>query len=94
MSEQTADQSPAEPTPDAAPTSDPQAAATGDAAQNPVKDPSEWTTGDEPITGPQASYLQTLAQEAGETVPDNLTKAQASEMIDRLQGQTGRGQGS
>lgn len=54
----------------------------------------EWVTGDEPMTGPQASYLQTLAREAGETVPDNLTKAQASEMIDRLQSATGRGQDS
>jgi len=54
----------------------------------------EWVTGDEPITGPQASYLQTLAREAGETVRDNLTKAKASEMIDRLQSATGRGQES
>ena len=42
---------------------------------NPEKDPSDWTTGDEPMTGPQKSYLQTLAQEAGEEVPDGLTKA-------------------
>jgi hypothetical protein len=59
--------------------------------QNPEKDTSDWITGDEPMTGPQQSYLQTLAQEAKEEVPDNLTKAQASEMIDRLQQQTGRG---
>ena len=51
----------------------------------------EWVTGDEPMTGPQQSYLQTLAREAGEDVPDGLTKAQASEMIDRLQAATGRG---
>ena len=51
----------------------------------------EWVTGDEPLTGPQASYLETLAREAGEEVPPDLTKAQASEMIDRLQAQTGRG---
>lgn len=51
----------------------------------------EWVTGDEPMTGPQHSYLQTLAQEAGEDVPDDLTKAAASEMIDRLQRSTGRG---
>lgn len=51
----------------------------------------EWVTGDEPMTGPQASYLRTLAREAGEDVPDGLTKAQASEMIDRLQSATGRG---
>jgi hypothetical protein len=58
---------------------------------NPEKDPSDWTTGDEPMTGPQKSYLQTLAQEAGEEVPDGLTKAQASERIDELQRATGRG---
>ena len=58
---------------------------------NPVKDPEDWITGDEPMTGPQASYLQTLAQEAGEEVPDGLTKAEASEQIDKLQEQTGRG---
>lgn len=58
--------------------------------ENPQKDRSDWVTGDEPMTGPQRSYLTTLAQEAGEEVPENLTKAQASEMIDRLQQQTGR----
>ena len=56
-----------------------------------AKDPDDWTTGDEPMTGPQQSYLHTLAREAGEDVPDGLTKAQASEMIDRLQQTTGRG---
>jgi hypothetical protein len=60
--------------------------------QNPEKDPSDWVTGDEPPTGPQQSYLETLAQEAGEKVPDDLNKAQASEMIDKLQNETGRGQ--
>ena len=59
--------------------------------ENPQKDPAEWVTGDEPMTGPQRSYLNTLAQEAGEQVPENLTKAQASDLIDRLQQQTGRG---
>jgi hypothetical protein len=58
---------------------------------NAEKDPADWTTGDEPMTGPQKSYLHTLAQEAKEDVPDDLTKAQASEMIDRLQQSTGRG---
>lgn len=58
---------------------------------NPEKDPDEWVTGDEPPTGPQLSYLETLAREAGEEVPSNLTKAQASELIDRLQEKTGRG---
>jgi hypothetical protein len=59
---------------------------------NPQKDPSEWVTGDQPPTGPQESYLSTLAQEAGEEVPSDLTKAQASEEIDRLQRETGRGE--
>lgn len=59
--------------------------------QNPEKDPDDWVTGDEPMTGPQKSYLGTLAQEAGEEVPEGLNKAQASEMIDKLQGETGRG---
>jgi len=54
--------------------------------ENPAqKDPAEWTTGDEPMTAAQESYLSTLAREAGENVPDSLTKAQASELIDRLQ---------
>jgi hypothetical protein len=48
-------------------------------------------TGDEPLTGPQASYLGTLAREAGEEVPDDLTKAEASKKIDQLQQRTGRG---
>ncbi len=59
--------------------------------QNPEKDPSDWVTGDEPATGPQLSYLHTLAQQAGEDVPEGLTKAQASERIDALQSKTGRG---
>ena len=58
---------------------------------NPERDPSDWVTGDEPSTGPQESYIRTLAKEAGEEVPTGLTKAQASETIDRLQAQTGRG---
>jgi hypothetical protein len=58
---------------------------------NPVKDPDEWTTGDEPMTGPQQSYLQTLAQEAGEEPDENLSKAEASKKIDELQHKTGRG---
>ncbi|WP_370072974.1 DUF3072 domain-containing protein [Mycobacterium sp. Root135] len=58
------------------------------------KDTSEWVTGDEPMTGPQRSYLNTLAQEAGREVPEDLTKAAASDMIDELQQQTGRGASS
>ena len=55
------------------------------------KDPSDWVTGDEPMTGAQRSYLDTLAREAGEQLPADLTKAAASEHIDRLQAKTGRG---
>src|SRR5215207_10023238 len=55
------------------------------------KDPDEWVTGDESMTGPQASYLKTLANEAGEEVDENLTKAEASKKIDELQERTGRG---
>ena len=58
---------------------------------NMVKDPDQWTTGDEPMTGAQRSYLQTLAEEAGETVAEDLTKAEASKRIDELQARTGRG---
>jgi hypothetical protein len=59
--------------------------------ENPEKDPDEWTTGDEPMTGPQRSYLQTLCQEAGEEFDETLTKAEASKRIDELQKKTGRG---
>ena len=55
------------------------------------KDPDEWVTGDEPMTGAQASYLETLSREADEDPPDGLTKAEASKEIDRLQDETGRG---
>ena len=57
------------------------------------KDPGEWVTGDEPMTGAQRSYLDTLARQAGETLSADLTKAEASEHIERLQAATGRGQG-
>ncbi|MEV5432784.1 DUF3072 domain-containing protein [Streptomyces sp. NPDC052701] len=52
---------------------------------NPNKPVEDWATGEEPATGPQLSYLSTLAREAGEEVPQHLTKAEASRMIDRLQ---------
>jgi hypothetical protein len=48
------------------------------------KDPADWVSGDEPMTGAQRSYLDTLAREAGETLPADLTKAEASQHIDRL----------
>jgi hypothetical protein len=58
---------------------------------NMIKDPDDWKTGDEEMTGAQRSYLQTLADEAGEEVDLNLTKAEASKKIDELQQKTGRG---
>ncbi|MGK5555184.1 DUF3072 domain-containing protein [Actinomadura kijaniata] len=59
--------------------------------QGPVeKDPQDWATGDEPMTAPQRSYLQTLAREAGEEVPEELSKAEASRLIDELQQRSDR----
>ena len=58
---------------------------------NTIKDPEDWTTGDEEMTGAQRSYLKTLSEEAGEEAPDDLTKAEASKKIDSLQEKTGRG---
>jgi hypothetical protein len=58
---------------------------------SPEKDPADWVTGAEPMTGPQESYLNTLAREAGEEVSPELTKAEASEKIDESQEKTGRG---
>jgi Protein of unknown function (DUF3072). len=58
---------------------------------NTVKDPDEWTTGNEPMTGAQRSYLKTLSDEAGEELNENLTKAGASKRIEELQHKTGRG---
>ena len=63
--------------------------------ENPAqKNPAEWTTGDEPMTAAQESYLSTLAHEAGVDVPGNLTKAQASELMEKLQGRSERLRGS
>jgi hypothetical protein len=56
------------------------------------KDPTEWKTGAEPMTGAQASYLRTLSDQANEPFDENLTKAEASRRIDELQERTGRGQ--
>lgn len=58
---------------------------------NAAKDPDDWTTGDEKMTGAQASYLKTLSEEAHEEFDDTLTKADASKRIDELQAKTGRG---
>jgi hypothetical protein len=68
-------------------TENPKVTAPGNAAK-PVED---WVTGDEPMTGAQASYLKTLSEEAGEPFDGTLTKAEASLRIDALQESTGRG---
>ena len=59
---------------------------------NTIKDPDEWKTGDERMTGAQRSYLKTLSDEAKVPVDEELTKAEASKRIDELQEKTGRGQ--
>ncbi|NNM75696.1 DUF3072 domain-containing protein [Sphingomonas sp. ID1715] len=58
---------------------------------NAEKDPDDWVTGDEPMTGAQASYLKTLSEEAQGEFDDELSKAEASKRIDALQEKTGRG---
>lgn len=63
----------------------------GEIGGNAQKDPSNWVTGDEAMTGAQKSYLMTLSEEAGEDFDASLTKAEASERIDALQDKTGRG---
>lgn len=59
---------------------------------NMEKDPKDWVTGDEPMTGAQRSYLKTLSEEAKEPFDESLSKADASRRIDELQARTGRGQ--
>jgi len=61
---------------------------------NAEKPTGDWITGDEPMTGAQASYLKTLCEEAGAPFDAGLTKADASRLIDRLQAETGRGEPS
>ncbi|WP_407523335.1 DUF3072 domain-containing protein [Methylobacterium oryzisoli] len=65
----------------------------GTDASNRIKDPKDWTTGDEPMTGAQASYLKTLSEEAGDgkAFDPDLDKAEASERIDALRKATGKG---
>ena len=58
---------------------------------NAVKDPDDWVSGDEAMTGAQASYLQTLSEEAGAEFDPSMSKADASKRIDELRGKTGRG---
>ena len=65
----------------------------GEGGSGPLRDPDDWVTGDEPMTPAQRSYLDTLARQAGEQLPADLTKAQASEHIERLQEATGRAPG-
>lgn len=64
---------------------------TPDTPDNTQKDPDRWITGDETMTGAQASYLQTLSEEAGTEFEPDLTKAEASKRIDALRERTGRG---
>ena len=66
--------------------------ATDHVATGTQRDPADWGSVDEPMTGAQRSYLDTLARQAGEELAADLTKAQASEHIDRLQNQIGRGE--
>lgn len=51
---------------------------------NTMKNPEDWKTGAEPMTGAQRSYLETLASESGEAVEADLTKAEASKRIEEL----------
>jgi hypothetical protein len=69
------------------PTEDPKSEPVGNAE----KDPDQWVTGDQPMTGAQASYLKTLTEEAGEAFDPSMSKADASKKIDELQERTGRG---
>lgn len=64
----------------------------GSGSANPSleKDPSEWVTGGDPITDAQKSYLDTLARQAGEEIPADITKGEASEQIERLREKTGK----
>lgn len=71
-----------------APIAQPNAGQTG---SNTEKDPAQWATGGEPMTGAQASYLKTLSEQAGEEFDSTLSKADASKKIDELQKKTGRG---
>lgn len=58
------------------------------------KDPDDWVSGGEPWTAAQRSYLGTLAREAGEQLPESMSKADAARRIEQLQERTGRGAGS
>lgn len=60
---------------------------------NQSKNPRDWVTGDEPMTGAQASYLKTLCEEAGAPFDEGLSKAAASERIDQLKSEVPRTSG-
>jgi len=68
--------------------------ASSESDQDPAlqKDPSDWVSGDDPMTAAQRSYLDTLAKQAGEELPAELNKAEASQHIDRLKSQLGVGE--
>lgn len=53
---------------------------------NMEKDPDDWVSGDEPMTGAQMSYLKTLSEQAHDpdAFAERLTKAEASKRIDAL----------
>ncbi len=55
-------------------------------ADNTQKDPKDWVSGSDPMTGAQGSYLKTLSEQAHKPDPtrEELTKAEASELIDEL----------
>ena len=55
-----------------------------------AKDPDDWATGDEPATAAQMSYLTTLAHDSGREVPEGISKADASKLIDELQAESPR----
>jgi hypothetical protein len=63
--------------------------ATNDVEDGLQRDPSEWVSGDDPMTAPQKSYLDNLARQAGEELPASLTKAEASQHIERLKEKLG-----
>ena len=60
---------------------------------NTVKDPDDWTTGEEPMTGAQASYLKTLSEQTGASFEEGLSKAEASKRIDALRSEAGLAKG-
>lgn len=63
---------------------------TNPTGETPEKDPEDWATGDEPATAAQRSYLETLSRDTHEDVPEDLTKADASKLIDQLRDESPR----